>query len=65
MLFIIDKPVAHHFNLPDHNIYDVGVFGVKYASDTYERCRKECKLINHLGTLSPFGMNLEDITYRR
>lgn len=61
----VDKPVAHHFNLPDHNIYDVGVFGVKYASDTYERRRKECKLINHLGTLSPFGMNLEDITYRR
>jgi hypothetical protein len=61
----IDKPVAQHFNLIDHNIYDVGVFGVNYASDTYERRRKECKLINHPSTLSPFGINLEDITYRR
>ena len=56
----IDKLVAQNVNLPEHNNYDVGVFGVKYASDTYERRSKPLK---YLGNLSPFGMNLEDIQF--
>lgn len=56
----LNTEVARHFNLPDHKLEHLSVFGLKIAKDTQRRKMNEKKLINHLGTSAPFGMNIDD-----
>ena len=56
-----DKPVAAHFNLPDHTLDDLQVMGIeKFHDDTEWRKHRESYWIFTLDTLAPTGMNLED-----
>ena len=57
-----DKPVAAHFNLPDHTLDDLQVMGIKkiHNNDTEWRKHRESYWIFTLDTLAPTGMNLED-----
>ena len=55
-----DKTVAQHFNQPDHSIEDAAVCGIRTVPDASKRRTTEVKLIRHLGTLIPQGMNIED-----
>ena len=57
-----DKPVAAHFNLPDHTLDDLQVMGIEkiHNNDTEWRKHRESYWIFTLDTLAPTGMNLED-----
>ena len=57
-----DKPVAAHFNLPDHTLDDLQVMGIKkiHNNDTEWRKHRESYWIFTLDILAPTGMNLED-----
>ena len=52
------KPVARHFNLPNHSHYNMTICGLSlHHGNTESRKNLEQKLIFQLGTLSPHGIN--------
>ena len=60
----LDKPVAAHFNQPDHSLEDLRVMGIEKIED-YNNTRKRRKLrerywIFELRMLTPEGLNIED-----
>ena len=60
----LDKPVAAHFNQPDHSYEDLRVMGIEKIED-HNNSRKRRKLrerywIFELRTLTPEGLNIED-----
>ena len=55
-------PVAEHFNKPGHGLDDMEVRCVKQCRGTNNaRRRDEMRLIFHLGTLRPHGLNVDFI----
>ena len=56
----LNKSVARHFNQPDHSIHDVSVCCIRSEPVKRRRIYKEIRLIGHLGTVEPQGMNVED-----
>ena len=55
-------PVAEHFNQPGHELDDMVVCCVKQCRGTNDaRRRDEMRLIFHLGTLRPHGLNVDFI----
>ncbi len=58
----LDKPVAAHFNLPDHTIDDLEVMGIEkiHSNDPGRRRLRESYWIFELETMAPRGLNLED-----
>ena len=53
-------PVAEHFNKPGHGLDDMVVRYVKQSRVTNNaRRRDEMRLIFHLGTLRPHGLNVD------
>jgi len=57
----IEKPVASHFNLPDHSLKDLQVMRIEKIrrDDVAQRKLRESNWICTLGTLVPSGMNLD------
>ena len=60
----LDKPVAAHFNQPDHSLEDLRVMGIEKIED-HNNSKKRRKLrerywIFELRTLTPEGLNIED-----
>ena len=54
----VSKPVARHFNLPNHSHYNMTICGLSlHHGNTESRKNLEQKLIFQLGTLSPHGIN--------
>ena len=52
------KPVARHFNLPNHSHHNMTICGLYlHHGNTESRKNLEQKLIFQLGTLSPHGIN--------
>ena len=52
------KPVARHFNLPNHSHHNMIICGLYlHHGNTESRKNLEQKLIFQLGTLSPHGIN--------
>ena len=52
------KPVARHFNLPNHSHHNMTICGLSlHHGNTESRKNLEQKLIFQLGTLSPHGIN--------
>ena len=52
------KPVARHFNLPNHSLKHMAVCGLSlHLSNTESRKNIEQKFIFQIGTLSPCGIN--------
>ena len=52
------KPVARHFNLPNHSHHNMTICGLfLHRGNTESRKNLEQKLIFQLGTLSPHGIN--------
>ena len=52
------KPVARHFNLPNHSHHNMTICGLSlHHGNTESRKNREQKLIFQLGTLSPHGIN--------
>ena len=52
------KPVARHFNLPNHSHHNMTICGLYlHHGNTESRKNLEQKLIFQLGTLSPRGIN--------
>ena len=52
------KPVARHFNLPNHSHHNMTICGLSlHQGNTESRKTLEQKLIFQLGTLSPHGIN--------
>ena len=56
--------VAAHFNHPGHSIDDLSVCGLLRVPDQSKRKVQEAKIIHALGTLHPFGLNLEEVSLR-
>jgi len=55
-------PVAEHFNKPGHGLDDMEVRCVKQCRGINDvRCQDEMRLIFHLGTLRPHGLNVDFI----
>ena len=54
-----NSPVSQHFNSTNHSINDITVSVLLECSTDYHRKSTEMKLINKLGTLDPFGLNLD------
>ena len=55
-------PVAEHFNKPSHGLDDMVVCCVKQCRGTNDAKRRdEMRLIFHLGTLRPHGLNVDFI----
>ena len=53
-----NKPVARHFNLPNHSQKHITVCGLSlHLGNTESRKNKEQKLFFQIGTLSPSGIN--------
>lgn len=54
----IHFPVSIHFNSDDHNVSHMSISVICQVSGSVEQLRqREEKIIYHLGTLQPFGMN--------
>ena len=54
----VSKPVARHFNLPNHSHHNMTICGLYlHHGNTESRKNLEQKLIFQLGTLSPHGIN--------
>ena len=54
----LSKPVARHFNLPDHSHEHMEICGIYlHLGNNETRKRKEQRLIFKLGTLAPNGIN--------
>ena len=54
----VSKPVARHFNLPNHSHHNMTIWGLSlHHGNTESRKNLEQKLIFQLGTLSPHGIN--------
>ena len=54
----VSKPVARHFNLPNHSHHNMTIRGLSlHHGNTESRKNLEQKLIFQLGTLSPHGIN--------
>ena len=54
----LSKPVARHFNLPDHSHDHMETCGIYlHLGNNETRKRKEQRLIFKLGTLAPNGIN--------
>ena len=52
------KPVARHFNLPDHSMQHMAVCGLSlHQGNTESRKNLEQKFIFQIGTLNPHGIN--------
>ena len=52
------KPVARHFNLPNHSHHNMTICGLSLHHGNTESCKNlEQKFIFQLGTLSPHGIN--------
>ena len=52
------KPVARHFNLPNHSHHNMTVYGLSLHHGNTESSKNlEQKFIFQLGTLSPHGIN--------
>ena len=52
------KPVARHFNLPNHSHHNMTIYGLSlHHGNTESRKNLEQKFIFQLGTLSPHGIN--------
>ena len=59
----LDKPVASHFNQPDHSLEDLKVMGIKKIEDHNSRKRRKLReryWIFELRTLMPEGLNIKD-----
>ena len=58
----LDKPVASHFNQPDHSLEDLRVMGIEKIKNYSKRQRKlrESYWIFELRTLMPEGLNIND-----
>ncbi len=58
----LDKPVAAHFNLPDHSIEDLEVMGIEkiHDNDPGRRKLRESYWIFKLESLAPQGLNLDE-----
>ena len=56
-----DKPVARHFNQPNHTAEDILIMAIDRPSknDTYHRLALESKWIEKLKTFHPFGINVK------
>jgi len=55
----IEKPVASHFNLPDHSLQDLQVMGIEKIRRDNAAQRKLWGWIYTLGTLVSSGINLD------
>ena len=57
----LEKPVAHHFNLPGHSLGDLTITVIEkiHHPDVQLRRRCESYWIHHLKSLAPGGLNLE------
>ena len=55
------RPVAAHFNQPDHSLNHVSITGILSTSGNrdFERHIAEQRLINSLKTLKPSGINVK------
>ena len=54
----VSKPVARHFNLPNHSHHNMNICGLSlHHGSTESRQNIEQKLIFQLGTLSTHGIN--------
>jgi len=52
------KPIARHFNLPDHSMQHMAVCGVSlHQGNTQSRKTLEQKFTFQIGTLNPNGIN--------
>ena len=52
------KPVARHFNLPNHSHYNMTICGLSlHHGNTESRKNLEQKFLSQLGKLSPHGIN--------
>ena len=51
------KPVARHFNLPNHSKQHMVVCGLSLHQGSTESRKKEQKFIFQIGTLNPHGIN--------
>ena len=52
------KPVARHFNLPNHSIQNMAICGLSmHQGNTESRKNLEQKFIFQLGSLNPHGIN--------
>lgn len=52
--------VARHFNLPNHNLDDIGIVGLTTQPNLIQRRTTEAHLVRTLGTVYPNGMNKEE-----
>jgi len=58
----LEKPVASHFNQPDHSLEDLEVMAIEkiHRDDTTRRRHRESYWIFELATLAPSGINIDD-----
>lgn len=58
----LEKPVAAHFNQPDHSLKDLKVMGIEkiHNNDTERRKLRERYWIFELRSLTPEGLNIDD-----
>ena len=58
----VDKPVAAHFNQPDHSMGDLEVMGIEkiHSDDARRRKYRESHWIYELATLTPSGLNIDE-----
>ena len=58
----LDKPVAAHFNQPDHSLNDLRVMGIEkiHTNSGQWRKQRESYWIFTLDTMTPKGMNLDE-----
>ena len=59
----LDKPVAAHFNQPNHSHEDLRVMGIEKIEDHNSRKRRKLReqyWVFELSTLTPEGLNIED-----
>ncbi|XP_059813988.1 uncharacterized protein LOC132385781 [Hypanus sabinus] len=54
-----DLPVATHFNSASHSHSDMSIHGLLYCHDEAKPRLEEQHLIYRLGSLQPFGLNIE------
>ena len=59
----MEKPVVAHFCQPDHTMEDLEVRGIEKIHENSKQWRKERESywIFTLRTLSPHGLNLDDV----
>ena len=59
----LDKPVAAHFNQPDHSLEDLRVMGIEKIDHNNSKKRRKLReryWIFELRMLTPEGLNIED-----